>query len=318
MSEIGRRQFLKIGGALAGAAIVPRAAAAQEWASDYDDAYAVLYDATRCIGCRSCARACRAANDLKPDRGEINGVGFDMPHELSHQNLMALQLYRDENPPHDEKPRWSYIKRNCMHCNLPACASACPVAALKKTDGGPVVYFEDRCIGCRYCMLACPYNVPKYEWLDRSPRVRKCNLNGACVRACPVAALVDGNRGDLIRDAHQRIDRHPARYVSHVYGEYEGGGTSYLILSAIPLEKMGFPALPATASGHYAEPILRTVPGWVAGLALFLGALHQLRRGERPAAGTGEGAVVRPEGNQSEAAINTSTHSSATGVENKP
>lgn len=288
MNAINRREFIGLAGATAtAAAALPAVVQAAPAPPDFSNAYAILYDATRCIGCRSCARRCREVNALPPEVGEIDGVRFDKPRALSHLNLMVIQAYADE--PAAGSPgsqSWTFVKRNCMHCNVPACVSACPVGALRKTDRGPVLYDEKRCIGCRYCMLACPYEVPRYEWRERSPRVRKCNLNGGCVSACPVEALVDGSRKQLLAEAHRRIEREPRRYVDHVYGELEGGGTSYMMLSAIPLERLGFPRLSPTAPGSYAEPILGAVPGWVVGLALFLGALRrlQLRQSESPSA----------------------------------
>lgn len=279
MIGLNRRQFLTLTASV-GAAQVAGAAEPPTAVTRFDQAYSILYDATRCIGCRACARRCREVNHLPPDEGLIDGVAFDKPHKLSHVNLMVIQAF--ESPPESgavgggRRP-WSFLKRNCMHCNVPACASACPVAALQKTDAGPVVYYEDRCIGCRYCMLACPYEVPRYEWFDRMPRVRKCNFNGGCVKACPVQALMEGTRKQLISEARHRIEREPGRYVDHIYGEFEGGGTSYLILSAIPLEKLGMPKLPPTNPASFAEPILGAVPGWVVGLALFLGALRRLQ-----------------------------------------
>lgn len=276
MSGLNRREFLCAAGAAAAA--LPQAARGQPAAPSYANAYAILYDATRCIGCRACARRCREVNGLAPEEGEIDGVRFDVPRQLSHRNLMIIQACAlDASEIEPGRQRWTFVKRNCMHCNVPACVSACPVGALQKTDRGPVLYYEERCIGCRYCMLACPYEVPRYEWRDRVPRVRKCDLNGGCVKACPVGALVDGSRKPLIAEAHRRIEAEPSRYVDHVYGEFEGGGTSFLIVSGIPLEKLGFPRLSPTAPGSYAEPILGAVPGWVVGLALFLGALRRLQ-----------------------------------------
>jgi formate dehydrogenase iron-sulfur subunit len=281
--DLDRRDFLAWVAAAAGVALRPESASGEAAKPAFDHAYSILYDATRCIGCRACSRRCREVNNLPPDRDEVRGVAFDMPRQLSASNFTVIQAFTGQPDPATGEQRWSYVKRNCMHCNQPACASACPVAALQKTDSGPVLYFEDRCIGCRYCLLACPYQVPRYEWLNRSPRVRKCNLNGACVKACPVNALVDGPRAELIAEAHRRIDEHPGRYVNHVYGEHEGGGTSVLMLSAIPLENMGFPRLAATAPTTFAEPILSAVPGWVVGLGLFLGALYRLDRSRRNA-----------------------------------
>jgi formate dehydrogenase iron-sulfur subunit len=282
MNPLDRRQFLALAGVAAGQAVMPSRAAAENMPEDFDDAYAILYDATRCIGCRACARRCRETHHLPVDLGDVDGVSFDMPRDLSYKNLMVIQAYRAKPESQKGQGEWTFIKRNCMHCNMPACASACPVAALRKTAKGPVIYDASRCIGCRYCMMACPYGVPRYEWLDRTPRVRKCDLDGACVKACPVGALVDGTRKQLIAQAHRRIEENPGRYVNHVYGEHEAGGTSYLYLSAVPFEKLNFPKLSSTPHG-YAEPILSAVPGWIAGLGLFLGAVYELQRRQQAA-----------------------------------
>jgi len=292
MDCIDRRKFLAVSAAATGAALLPQAAPAAEAAPSYDNARAILYDATRCIGCRSCARRCREVQGLKPDPGELEGVRFDMPRDLSPNDFMVIQVHQSTDP-HSGARRWSFMKRNCMHCNIPACASACPVAALQKTDDGPVVYYEERCIGCRYCLLACPYTVPRYEWLDRMPRVRKCDLNGACVDACPVGALRRGTRRELIAEAHRRIDAEPDRYVHRVYGEHEAGGSSYLFPSGIPFEEFGLPRLPPVARTAYSEPLMGGLPGWIIGLGLFLGGLYQLhqrqlRREEEQKAGRGD------------------------------
>jgi Fe-S-cluster-containing dehydrogenase component len=281
MKPLDRRSFLALSAAAAGGAIVPENARAEVSPTNYGDARAILYDATRCIGCRACGRACRAYQNLEQDPKEFEGVSFDMPTDLSPNDFMILQAYEGEPDAKTGQRRWSFIKKNCMHCNVPACVSACPVAALKKTDEGPVVYYEDRCIGCRYCMLACPYTVPRYEWLDRVPRVRKCDLNGACVKACPVQALVEGGRADLIAEGHRRIKESPDRYVDHVYGEHEAGGASYLILAGIPFEKLGLPDLPPMVRSSYADALMKGLPGWIIGLGLFLGGLYQMERRQR-------------------------------------
>jgi Fe-S-cluster-containing dehydrogenase component len=281
MKTLSRRRFLAGSGAIAGAALLPGESRAAVGAAppSYDDAVAVLYDATRCIGCRSCVRACRSFNDLPPEEREIEGVKFDVPTRLSEDNWTVIQLHRQEGEdgePAGPGPRWSFVKKNCMHCNVPACVSVCPVAALQKTDAGAVVYDEDRCIGCRYCMLACPYQVPRYEWVDRMPRVRKCNWNRACVKACPVGALQEGSRTEMIAEAHRRIDENPRRYVDHVYGEHEAGGASYLILAGVSHRKLGLPSLPRHFRSSYAEPIMKSIPGLIIGLGLFLGGLYRM------------------------------------------
>lgn len=280
MATTSRRTFLQASGVLAGAALVPEHAVAEEVDPHlFDEAQAKLYDATRCIGCRSCARACRESHDLPPTLETIDGISFDAPEELGPNDLMVIQAYRgDGDSGSDQSERWSFIKKNCMHCNVPACASVCPVAALSKTREGAVTYDESRCIGCRYCLLACPYGVPRYEWVDRVPRVRKCDFARACIAACPVGALQGGARAELIEDAHRRIRESPGRYVNHVYGEHEAGGASYLILSGIPLEKFGFPKLPPAVRSGYADALMSAVPGWIIGLGLFLGGLYRMEQ----------------------------------------
>jgi Fe-S-cluster-containing dehydrogenase component len=293
MRTLNRREFLATSGAIAGSALLPADgdAAAGSAPPTYDHARAVLYDATRCIGCRSCVRACREYNKLPPEEEEHNGVRFDMARKLSEDSWTVLQAYREESPgaADGDEPEWSYIKKNCMHCNVPACVSVCPVGALQKSDSGAVVYDEDRCMGCRYCLFACPYRVPRYEWVDREPRVRKCNWNRACVRACPVGALKQGQRRDLIAEAHQRIRENPERYVDHVYGENEAGGTSYLILARVAPEKLGLPQIGPAVRSAYADPIMGSLPGWIVGMGLFLGGWYQAQRRREEARREAEG-----------------------------
>ncbi len=144
---------------------------------------------------------------------------------------------------------------HCMHCNEPDCLSACPVGAYSKRIDGPVLYNPTKCIGCRYCMNACPFGVPHFDFdkgLLEGAFIDKCTfcpqridigLQPACVATCPTDALVFGERADLVTEAHARIQAHPDRYVDHVYGEFENGGTSYLILSHVPFAELGLPPL---------------------------------------------------------------------------
>ncbi|UCD30750.1 MAG: 4Fe-4S dicluster domain-containing protein [Planctomycetota bacterium] len=270
-------------GALAGVAALPAQALGEIEYPSYDYADAKLYDATRCIGCRACGRRCREYNELPPDSAEQDGIKWDMPQRLSQNNFMILQAYKQESKSccAGGSSNWSFIKKNCMHCNVPACAQACPVAALIKTEEGPVEYREKYCMGCRYCQLAYPYGVPQYEWLDRMPRVRKCTLCMECVEACPTGALKSGKRKELIAEAHQRIEENPGRYVNHVYGENEAGGASYLVLAGIHFEKFGLPMLDPSVRSSYAERIMRGLPGWVIGMGLFLGGLYHMEQRQR-------------------------------------
>jgi formate dehydrogenase iron-sulfur subunit len=193
---------------------------------------AILTDLTKCVGCEACVWACKEVNDLPRGDGAA---------KLSATTWTAVEHHGGVN-----------VRRQCMHCLDPTCASVCPVGALHKSASGAVVYDADRCIGCRYCMLSCPFGIPKYEWDSPLPKVQKCILcaekrlaegrQPACTEACPTGATIFGDRDELLREAHRRIEAEPERYVDHVYGETEAGGTSVLYLSAVPFEEIGFAA----------------------------------------------------------------------------
>ncbi|MEX0737695.1 MAG: 4Fe-4S dicluster domain-containing protein [Bacteroidota bacterium] len=189
---------------------------------------AMLIDITLCVGCNACQVACK----------EENGLADTEEHILSPTAYTVLNEYDG-----------TYVRRMCQHCDDPTCVSVCPVGAFTKTEAGPVLYDADKCIGCRYCMQACPFQVPRYEWADNYPRVQKCKfcagrlekgLQPACAEACPTGATKYGDRDDLIREAHERIKAEPEKYVNKVYGVEEVGGTSILYISSVPFEELGF------------------------------------------------------------------------------
>jgi len=192
---------------------------------------AILYDATLCIGCLQCEEGCAKQNKLRYDEG-VAAEKKTSDHKFTYVAV---------------KPNDKFMRRLCMHCVDPTCVSACPVGALKKTANGPVVYEEDRCMGCRYCMVACPFGIPKYEWSKALPGVRKCILcpdrkDTACAEACPTGATISGERDTLLAEAHKRLSENPSAYVNHIYGETEVGGTSVLQLSSIPFSEFGLPS----------------------------------------------------------------------------
>ena len=252
---------------------------------------AMLIDTTRCIGCRGCQVACKSWNDLPAERTSFSETGTN-PRHLDAECFTRV-LFQEGSSPRGE-PRWSFVKRQCMHCLEPACAAACPVAAMVKLPDGPVVYRDDRCIGCRYCMLACPFQVPKFQWSASVPYVRKCTfcadrqqagMKPACAATCPTEALLFGDRGHLLEEAHRRIDANPGRYFGTVYGEKTGGGTTMLYLSALPFEQLGLDHVGLRTDlgdvpyALYGREWLSKVP-WVAGTvgALCLGLYHLNQR----------------------------------------
>jgi formate dehydrogenase iron-sulfur subunit len=184
---------------------------------------------TRCIGCQACSQACKESH------------GFEGTGEETELDATTYTVLLDKG---DDR----YLRRLCMHCADPSCASACPVGAFTKTELGPVVYDGSKCLGCRYCIVACPFNVPRYEWSKPVPVVRKCDgcyerqqqgrIN-ACAEACPAEATTAGTREELLAEAHRRIAESPDTYYPHVYGEHEVGGTNVLVLSPVPFEELG-------------------------------------------------------------------------------
>jgi Fe-S-cluster-containing dehydrogenase component len=235
------------------------------------DAVGLLYDTTLCIGCKACVVACQDANGLPRDTTTL-GPLYDGPVDLNERAKTVIKLYRAE----DEQ---SYMKAQCMHCVDPACTSACMLGALKKREFGIVTYNPDLCVGCRYCEIACPYNVPKFEWAKLAPKIVKCELcshrlkaglEPACTEVCPRKAVIYGKRADLLREAKRRIAAEPDRYVPKVYGETDGGGTQVLYLSHVPFEKLGLPALGERPAPERARSIQHALyRGFVAPVALY-------------------------------------------------
>jgi formate dehydrogenase iron-sulfur subunit len=225
----------------------------------------MLMDLTKCIGCRGCQAACKQWNDL-PAEATNNWGSYENPPRRSAKTWTTITF--NEVTDGDEFA-WVFAKRQCMHCEDPACAAACIVGALHKTPEGPVIYDDYKCIGCRYCTLACPYGVPTFEWDTPVPYIRKCTMcvdrlaegmQPACAKTCPSGAILFGERNELLQDARSRIQAHPGKYVDHIYGEKEVGGASMLYISHIPFEKLGFPTLESEPIPRYADVAMAAVP----------------------------------------------------------
>ncbi|KKM09600.1 hypothetical protein SY88_17985 [Clostridiales bacterium PH28_bin88] len=235
----------------------------------------MLIDITKCVGCKMCSMACKEQNKLtgEPDDG------------LGAETWTSLKVVEVEK---EGQKVQKFVRQQCFHCLEPACASACPVGALMKTKEGPVIYDGSKCIGCRYCMIACPFGIPKYQWDSPFPLVRKCVFcferlkageQPACAAACPMGATKFGVRSELLKEAEDRIAASPQQYVNHIYGKEEVGGTSFLYLSDVPFEALGFPTnLGNVPLPSYTWKAMSKIPGVVAGGAVFLSAAYLLNK----------------------------------------
>jgi formate dehydrogenase iron-sulfur subunit len=225
----------------------------------------LLIDISKCVGCRECARACAEANHLPQEEAM----------ELSATHYTVVKGLKDDTV---------FVRRLCMHCNQPTCVSACLVGAFEKKETGAVLYDENKCIGCRYCMQACPFEVPRYEWGSLTPRVQKCRMcyervaaggQTACAEACVFGATTFGDRDELIKEARRRIDENPGQYVDYVYGLREAGGTSVMFLSAMPFAELGFPTnVPTEPIPDLSWRILSQIPKYTVAAGVVLFGIH--------------------------------------------
>jgi formate dehydrogenase iron-sulfur subunit len=260
-----RRIFLKKLFAIgAGSAALPAIAGSAEatQSSGIKEFVSVLVDTTRCIGCRSCEVACVEANDL-PAIENTSPTVFDQTRDMTTDQWTVVNRFETDKGE-------VFVKKQCMHCNQAACSTACLTQAMYKTHSGPVIWREDKCMGCRFCMVSCPFVVPKFEYYSANPKIQKCILCSerlkedklpACVEACPVDALQFGVRREMVRVAQNRIVSNPNRYLDHIYGKNEVGGTGWLYISSVPFDQLGFRTdLGYESVPHLTQEFLYAVP----------------------------------------------------------
>jgi len=317
--KIKRRDFLKlsVGGSLLMATVGPtQALAITEKKALPPEAVGILYDSTLCIGCQACMSACKRANKMPIETDEASKP-WDTPLDLSGKTLNIIKRYKDgnESTKDQEKDGYAFIKRQCMHCLDPSCVSACPVSALRKdARNGIVSYNKDACIGCRYCQIACPFNIPKFQWDSTTPEIIKCQLcqhllkegkYAACCSSCPTGASLYGPMEDLIAEAKRRLKLEPGshadfplnrigaegsgrttshqvgHYVQHIYGENEVGGTQNVMLAGVSFTKLGLPELPDEAFVRLADGIQYAIyKGMAYPLALLGALIYMIRKGD--------------------------------------
>jgi Fe-S-cluster-containing dehydrogenase component len=289
-----RRSLLKT--AAAGAAVAAALPAeARERKQRSPDHEGLLYDSTLCIGCRACVSKCKQANNLPSDVRMVDGVAYDAPEGLNSTTKTVIQQVSVGDGS-------AFIKRQCMHCLDPACVTACMIKAFQKEPNGAISYDQSRCLGDRYCQMACPFNVPKFEWSKALPVMVKCELcrvrsdrpdrNGvpACAEVCPRDAVISGKVTDLMAVARARQKAHPGRYEQRIYGEKEAGGTQclYLAPAGVTFEELGLPKLDERPIPEMATSLQhRIYYGGIAPIVGFIG-LGLLVSRNRARSGKGE------------------------------
>jgi Fe-S-cluster-containing dehydrogenase component len=250
--SVSRRKFLTWMGAAGAGVFTPKNVfcAANKHFPGHSEGLGILHDSTLCIGCRSCEEACNAVNALPPPELPFDDLSVLEQHRrTTAKSYTVVNKFNAAKEGRETGPSSIFLKKQCNHCLEPACASACFVRAFKKSSQGPVTYDASVCVGCRYCMIACPFEIPAYEYDEPfTPRVMKCTMCApriaegllpGCVEVCPTEALTFGRRKDLLKIARKRMEDHPGRYVEHIYGEHEMGGTSWLTISGVPFKDIG-------------------------------------------------------------------------------
>lgn len=256
---INRRGFFKVLGVTGAALTLGRDLKASPAAGGEIAYRGVLYDSARCKGCRGCEYDCAEANGLPlPEPAK----GIAPVRETSETKRTVVNEYKTSRG-------IVYIKKQCMHCSEPACVAACLTQAMHKTKAGPVIWRGEKCMGCRYCMVSCPFDVPKFEYHSANPRIQKCDMcfnrlktgeTPACVTNCPNEALFYGTRREIIREARKRIVENPDLYVDYLYGEHEAGGTCWMYLSPVNFRELGMKNIQKASYPALTKGFLYSVP----------------------------------------------------------
>jgi Fe-S-cluster-containing dehydrogenase component len=307
--SVDRRRFLKgaLAGGIAAVGLDPRPSEARGNLSMPPEAVGLLYDSTLCIGCKACVAACKESNHL-PAEFSTEEQLWDTPLDLSGRTKNVIKMYKHGTAEQKDRAEngYAFIKHSCLHCVDPSCVSACPVSAMRKDPvTGVVSYDEKDCIGCRYCVVACPFDVPRFQYDTPFPKIVKCELcnhlkpgdtfqYSACAQVCPTGATLFGPVGKLMAEAKRRLALKPgtehsvprgridgddtqmakaAAYVQRVYGEKELGGTQVLKIAAVPMDRLGMRELPERSFASVSETMQHSLYGYLITPAVVLGGL---------------------------------------------
>ena len=311
---LNRRDFFKLSAASASAVVCGETQALQrEPLKMPDEAVGMLYDSTLCIGCKACMVACKEANDMPAEATGESDIMWDTPIETSGDTLNVIKVYKNgtAETKDQEIDGFAFMKRHCLHCVDPSCISACPVSAMTKDSlTGIVEHHADRCIGCRYCVYACPFGIPKYEYDDAFGQIQKCEFcahlqaegkTPACCHVCPTGATLFGTVELLKEESERRLSKKPGEkylyprgklkegkrrnaqpghlatipeYINHLYGEKELGGTQVMYMSAVPFKKLGLPTdVPDYGYPTMTEGIQHTLYKWMIAPALLFAGI---------------------------------------------
>lgn len=258
--SLNRRDFIKTLGIVGVSLTVGDSFASTKPKGNDVEFYGILYDSTRCVGCQTCETVCAEAHGFPAPIGEPKAGVIRKTDEAHRTVVNCFNTSKGE----------IFIKKQCMHCNEPACAAACLTQAMYKTKEGPVIWRGDKCMGCRYCMVSCPFDIPKFEYHSANPKIEKCTMcfekvekGGipACAENCPAEAITFGTRRELLAEARKRIVENPDTYVDEIYGEHTAGGTGFLYLSSVPMNELGFnTSLQGEAYPKLSKGFLYSVP----------------------------------------------------------
>lgn len=271
--KLNRRNFVKILGVTGVAVASHNKLNASETKQDASELHGILYDISKCKGCCGCEIDCADANGLPYPEDYAETGKIRKTNESQRTVVNAYETSKGK----------VFVRTQCMNCNDPACCTACLTEAMHKTKEGPVIWRGDKCMGCRYCMVSCPFDMPKFEYNSTNPVIQKCNMchdllkegeEPLCVYNCPYGALKYGTRRELLAEAHSRIASEPGKYINHIYGEHEAGGTAWLYISPVEFKELGLhtnlqhSSYPALTKGFISAiaPVDILLPGLLLGI----------------------------------------------------